>query len=166
MNNEWYSFIKKYSIRTGDIAGFHLDDITDLSWQVLKHELPDFFENGKLDEAIHLILQNSGKNITLHKVKKLPLPEKELFLLWVHDQYEAINNAEQKYLYSPPEAKMIRAGINELDVLEDINLIDNLAGGDILKWDSIRNMRYSEIFSKQLKLVIEKRIHKKLSEQK
>lgn len=164
--NEWYPFIKKYSIRTGDIAGHHLDDLTHLPWQILKHEVPECFERGDLKQAIVLILNNSGKNITLHEVEKLPQPEKDLFLMWVNDQYDAIGAAEKRYLTSPPDPDMLRAGIKELDILEDINLIDQLAGGDILKWNAVRNLPYSEIFSKQLKLVIEKKIEKNLKDQR
>ena len=71
---------------------------------------------------------------------------------------------EEQYLFSPPDSKLLQAGIKELDVLEDYNLIDTLANGDILKWKKIRKMPYSEVFNKQLKNTIEGRINKRLVE--
>lgn len=159
-----YKFIKKYSKRTGTLCGVTLEDITDLPWDVLKHEVPKLFETNQLENAIHLVLKHYKKNITFTKVRKAPNSKKLLFLLWLRDQYETINQVEKKYLYNPPEAKQLQAGIQQLDVLGDINGIDNLAQGDILKWELIRRMKYSDIFNKMLKNTIEVRINKRLIE--
>ncbi len=59
---------------------------------------------------------------------------------------------------------MIQAGIKDLDVLGDFVMIDNLSGGDPLKYSSIENLPYSVIFNKQLKNTIENRVQKKLIE--
>jgi hypothetical protein len=58
----------------------------------------------------------------------------------------------------------LNAGIRDLDILGDIATIDNLAGGDILKWNQIIELPYSMIFDKQLKNTIEHRISKKMNE--
>lgn len=159
-----YKFIKKYSKRTSTLCGITLDDITDLPWDVLKHEVPKLFETNHLENAIHLVLKHYQKNITFTNVRKAPNNKKLLFLLWLRDQYETINQVEKKYLHSQPEAKQLQAGIQQLDVLGDINIIDNLAQGDILKWHKIRKMKYSDVFNKMLKNTIEVRINKKLIE--
>lgn len=59
---------------------------------------------------------------------------------------------------------MIAAGINELNILGDVNLIDALAGGDVLKWEAILDLPYGTIFDKQLRDNILAKIDKKLAE--
>lgn len=161
---EQYQFIKKYSKRTGSLCGVTLEDITDLPYDVLKHQVPDLFNKGELENAIHLVLKHYNKNITFTKVLKADNAKKLMFLLWLRDQYQTINEVENKYLYNPPDSKILQAGIQQLDVLGDINTIDNLAQGDILKWHKIRRMKYSDVFNKMLKNTIENRINKKLTE--
>lgn len=159
-----YDFIKKFAKRRNGICGVQMDDLTDLPYQTLKHEIPDLFKKGEFEKAMHLILKHYGKNVTFGKVKRTKNTHKLCFLLWIKEQYERINKTEEKFLYSPPDAKLLQAGIRELDILEDYNLIDTLAQGDILKWKKIRKMPYSEVFNKQLKNTIEGRINKRLVE--
>ena len=71
---------------------------------------------------------------------------------------------KKRYLERPPEHKMLAAGIKSLDQLGIINTIDLLAGGDVTKWNDIEQLPYSKCFEKQLKLVIENDINKKLVE--
>lgn len=159
-----YDFIKKFAKRKNGLCGVALQDITDLKYQDLKHTIPDHFNNGEFEKAMHLILKHYDKSITFGKVRKAKNADKLCFLLWIKEQYEKIGKMEETYLYTPPDPKLMQAGIKELDVLEDINIVDNLAGGDILKWEKVRKMPYSEIFNKQLKNTIEGRINKRLVE--
>jgi len=159
-----YDFIKKFAKRRNGICGVAMDDITELPYQTLKHDIPDLFKKGEFEKAMYLILKHYGKNVTFGKVKRTKDTQKLCFLLWIKEQYEKINKMEEQFLYSPPDAKLLQAGIRELDILEDYNLIDTLAHGDILKWKKIRKMPYSEVFNKQLKNTIEGRINKRLVE--
>lgn len=160
---ENYDFIKKFAKRRNALCGIEVDDLTELPYQTLKHDIPDLFKEGKFEEAMQRVL-SIKKPISLKKVKRAANNKKLCFLLWIKEQYEKIGSMEQKYLFSQPDPKLLQAGIRELDVLEDINLIDNLAQGDLLKWDKIRKMPYSYIFNKQLKNTIEGRINKRLVE--
>ncbi len=159
-----YEFIKKFANRKNGLCGVRMDDITELPYQTLKHDIPDHFKKGEFEKAMHLILNHYGKNVTFGKVRKSKNNHKLCFLLWIKEQYEKIGKMEEQHLYSPPDAKLLQAGIRELDILEDYNLIDTLAQGDILKWKKIRKMPYSEVFNKQLKNTIEGRINKRLVE--
>ena len=159
-----YEFIKKFAKRRNGICGVKMDDITELPYQTLKHDIPDHFKNGEFEKAMYLILKHYGKNVTFGKIRKARNSHKLCFLLWIKEQYEKIGKMEEQYLYSPPDSKLLQAGIRELDILEDYNLIDTLAQGDILKWKKIRKMPYSEVFNKQLKNTIEARINKRLVE--
>lgn len=160
--NDKYEFIKKHSKPLNTICGVSLDDITFLPYEVLKIEIPELFNKQEFEKAIFVILSNFDKSITFRKVKREKNNIKLLFVFWVREEYKKINKLEENYLYNPPDAKLLQAGIKELDVLGDVNTIDSLAGGDILKWESIRRLSYNDIFNKLLKNTIEARINKRL----
>lgn len=159
-----YNIIKKLAKPRSSLCGVKLEDLTDLPYITLKNTIPDLFDSQKFEEAFYLILKNYKKNITFKRVKRAKNNEKFLFMLWVKEQYKKINDLEGQYLVSQPDVKLIQAGIRELDVLGDVNTIDSLAGGDILKWEAVRQMPYSEVFNKLLKNTIEARINKRLVE--
>lgn len=159
-----YAFIKKFAKPRNKICGVIIDDLTYLPYKILKKSIPELFEDQKFDEAIHLILKHYKKNITFIRVKFAKNNAKLLFILWVHNQYKLINETEAKYLYSPPDQKLLQAGIRELDILGDINTIDALANGKVLDWEKIERLPYERVFNKLLKNTIEARVNKKLVE--
>lgn len=159
-----YHFIKKYSKPSNNLCGVIVEDLTFLPYEVVKNDIPNYFKNQEFEKAIYVVLNTINKNITLRKVKRQPNNRKLLFIFWIRNQYDKINELEESYLFNPPDSKLLQAGIKELDVLGDVNTIDSLAGGDILKWEKIRNLPYSEVFNKMLKNTIEARINKRLVE--
>lgn len=158
--NEWIinvepsklEFLKKY-----DEGIQVLEDFTSLPFIDIKQNIPNLFSEGKYDEGIMLV---SGNRDVL-KRKEI---DRFRMLLWIEKQYVKINEIEKRYLERPPEMKMISAGIKKLDSLGIRNTIDLLANGDVLKWKEIEQLPYSVCFEKQLKLVIENDINKKLVE--
>ena len=163
-SNENYTYLKKFAKRNSSLCGIKLNDLTHLRYKTLKRVVPELFNTEKYNQALYEILKDTQKNVTFGKVKRADNFKKYAFLLWVQDQYESIKNMEQTYLSSPPDAKLLNAGIRDLDILGDIASIDNLAGGDVLKWNQIIELPYSMIFDKQLKNTIENRISKKMNE--
>lgn len=164
MSNKQYEYIKKYTVPKAELCGVLLEDITYLPYDVLKHDVPDLLKELKFEQAIYEVVRHKDSKITIKDIIKAKNPHKLSFVLWLKIQYDTINQIENKYLSSHPEPKLIAAGIRDLDVLEDINVIDQLAGGDILKWQAIRQLPYNDIFNKQLKNVLENKINKKLIE--
>lgn len=159
-----YDFIKKFARPRNKICGVTIDDLTFLPYKILKKEVPNLFEQQKFEEAIHLILKHYKKNVTFIQIKLLKNNAKYLFLLWIKEQYRLINETEAKYLFNPPDHKLLQAGIKELDILGDINTIDALAEGRVLDWEKIELLPYERVFNKLLKNTIEARINKKLVE--
>ena len=161
-----YEFIKKFARRRNGICGVKMDDITELPYQTLKHKIPDLFKIGEFEKAMYLILKHYGKNVTFGNVRKARNSHKLCFLLWIKEQYEKIGKMEEQYLYSPPDSKLLQAGIRELDILEDKVLINRL----VKFWEGaythkeIRMMPYCDIFDAQLEFTIWGRVNKKLVE--
>lgn len=161
-----YEFLKKYATREQGICGITLDDLTFLRYRTMKKTVPQLFKKGEYEKAMFEILKDTKKKITFRRVKRYNNEKKYAFLLWIQDQYEAINKLEATYLSTPPEADLVAAGIRDLDILGDVNLIDNLAQGDVLKWELVQDLPYDTIFNKQLKNTIEARISKNLNKNK
>lgn len=159
-----YEFIKKYSKPSNELCKVIAEDLTLLSYADVKETIPNMFKEQLFEEAIFTVLRCFNKKITLRRVKKQPNNRKLLFIFWIREQYDKINAVEENYLYNPPDSKLLQAGIKELDVLGNVNTIDNLAGGDVLKWNDIRKLPYNEVFNKLLKNTIESRINKRLVE--
>ena len=136
-----------------------------LPWKVVKVELPQLFDGQEFDKAIHVIL-SSKKKINLAKVRRQSNEDKLSFVFWIQGQYDKLREMEQTHLGSPPDAKLVQAGIKKLDVFGDLNSIDALAQGDILKWDAIQELPYEVVFTKLMKMAIEGDITKKLSKMK
>lgn len=155
VDNSKLELIKKYD------KGIEIvQDITSLSFIDIKRNIPELISDGKFDEAISIISGNSISNtLKIEPLKRFRM------LIWIEKQYEKINQIEKRYLERPPDFKMLSAGIKQLDVLGITNVIDMLAGGDVTKWDDIEQLPYSKCFDKQLKLIIENDINKKLVEQ-
>lgn len=149
-------FMRKY-----DKQGWSpIEDITHLPFIVIKRDIPKKIQDSQFEQAFSLTLSKPMDEI----LKIAPL-ERFRLLLWLEHQYGKINKMEETYLVSPPDMKLIGAGIKDLDVLGITNAIDMLAGGDVTKWAEVEQLPYSVCFEKQLKTTIEKRIEKKLIEQ-
>lgn len=155
--------VQKYSERRDGLFGLRFSGLIHLSYRDLKKTLPDLIHSGKLEEAILVVLKSKSPRIPKWRVRYADNYKKLKFLFWIQDQYKVLNELETKWLSSPPDRKMTAAGIQELDILGDKNLIDALANGDILKWEEVQDLPYETIFDKQLKTVIESKITRKLN---
>lgn len=146
--------------------GLQFDSLIHLSYRDIKRTIPDLLEEGKIEEAILVVLRSRSKKLPRWRLRLLRNSTKLKFWFWVQDQYKLLTALEQEHLSSPPDSKLTRAGIHELDQLGDTNLIDALAGGNVLDWPRIMDLPYQVVFDKQLKTVIEARITKRLNKLK
>lgn len=154
-----YPFLKKFAKRSGTLGDARIENLSGLPWWTVKEIIPAMFNSEQWEEAMAEILSRD-----LNWVKKRKNKEKFLFLLWIKDQYDQINDLERTYHYIPPNPKMVAAGVRNLDVLGNLNTLDLLAQGDILKWDLVKKMTYGDVFDKLLKITIEHAINLKMKE--
>ena len=61
---------------------------------------------------------------------------------------DKIIELEVKRLTSQPKEELIMAGVEKMQVYGDLNTIDQLAGGDMLKWNEIEKMPWQYVFTK------------------
>jgi len=157
--------LEKYSERLDTLLGVTMDGLIHLPYRQLKSEIPSLIASGKLEEAILMVLRSKAPKVRALSLAFVGNVKKLKFVFWIQDQYKLINKLEQQYLSAPPDMKLVAAGIRDLDVLGDKNIIDTLAQGNVLKWGAIQDLPYSTVFDKQLMLAITARISKNKSEQ-
>lgn len=109
------------------------------------------------------MLKDRGINCFSVDVQNIEVNQAMSFILWIIDELKTIRELESNYLRSDPDVKLLQAGINKLDQFGLMNTLDNLAKGDILKYDLIRELPYNVVFDKQYMEVTKADIEKKLS---
>lgn len=154
--------IKKHAGRNNTLCSIEMDDLFHVPYWSLKHTIPDLLKDEKIEEAIHAVLL-SKKNITFEKIRRSSNYEKAKFFFWLLDQYEKINELERVQLTSASDPDLTAAGVSRLNVLEDFNMIDNVAKSYRYTHEEVKLLPYETIFSIQLKEKLEREINKKLS---
>ena len=149
-------FIRRY-----DKVGWSpIENITHLPFIYVKRDIPNFIQESNFDEAFSLTLAKP-----ISEVLKIPPLERFRLLIWLENQYKIINEIEEKYLVSPPDIKMIAAGIRDLDVLGILNVTAMISRAFNYTIEQVEMLPYEKVFDLQLLMKLEKRIEKKLIEQ-
>ena len=162
LGRDHVEIVRKFIPAEDNLCGITIKDITLCSYQEIKHILPELMDANKYEEVIYTILKTKKKNITFAKIYRSNIRKRMLFIFWIQEQYKLINRLEDEMLISSPSSEQINAGIHTLNVLGDVNIIDSLSNGNVLKWAEIRNMPYGRIFEKQLRGVLMDRIAEKM----
>lgn len=161
VSQEDFNFLIKNGVRSSKLLNFDFESVIYFSWGFLKETLPDLFSKNEFEKLFYLMFQERKQSLFLNDIKFIPVSEAMYFILWLIDELKSVNELESKYLRSEPDIKMIQAGINNLDQFGIKNTLDNLAKGDILKYDAIRKLRYHDVFDKQYMEVVKSEIEKK-----
>lgn len=159
---EW-DIVSKHSKRSNSLCGIELDNLFQLPYWELKVIIPDLIEEQKYIDVFQLILSKK-KKITFAKINKQSNFKKLEFYFWMLDQYEAIVTLEKTKLKSSIDAKLINAGIKNMEVLGDFPLIDAIAKDYNYTHEEAKMLPYETVFEIQLKNKIESDIQKKLEE--
>lgn len=144
--------ILKHGKRSNILNDIECKPLIQFSFQIVKFDVPELLKNQKYVELAKLLFD--GKIGILNANKLLN------FVLWVLDEIENINKIESNNLQSNPDTDLVVAGINNLDVFGYLNVVDTLAGGDILKWENILKLPYNNVLDKMIKNNIENKIQK------
>lgn len=163
-----WDFILKNGKRSSTIKGYDFKNLYYSSFGFVKETLPDYIQSADFDGLIRAALNDRGIVTFECDTDHLDVNEMLYFVLWLMDETKVIYELETQQLKSMPDPDKIAAGIDELNIFGDKNTIDQLAGGDILKWNDIKKLPYEQVFEKQLMLIktsaFEKKYTKILSE--
>ena len=158
-----FKIILESGERKSTLCGVELESLIYFSYGLVKIDIPELLKEGKFLEIFQHLLKEKGKLLSLQEIDEQEHNDLLACLIWIKDELEAIGNLEKEYLYNPPDADLINAGIRELDELGEFNTIDNLAGGDILKHEQIKALPYHFVFDKLRKQTLENKISKNLA---
>jgi len=139
--------------RSNQLFGKAIKELIYYPYKTVKIKLPKLLQNSELTQIITLFFKDKGNDIDKAKPSEL-----FGFIVWIIDQLEAIYRLENDYLTQPPDMDLLNAGVSELNQFNELNVIDNLAGGDILKWKKIEKMPYHMVFDKLHKNAVETKI--------
>lgn len=160
--NDQFNYLLKYSTKSQSIKGKECEELIMLPYWMVKVELPDLINSGDFEQLIFKVLQENSIFVKSKTIAKLSINEALPFCFWVRSSLERIVQLERDYLTNQPDNDLINAGIESLNELGDLNVIDMLAGGDVLKWDSIKKMPYHQVFDKLRKNKLETDIQRSL----
>jgi len=163
ISQEDFDFLIKNGKRSSKLFNFDFESLIYLKWGLLKEQLPSLMQTGDLEQLFFLMLQDRKQFVFLSDVQNIEVNKAMSFFLWIRDELKTISELESNYLRSDPDVKLLQAGINKLDQFGLMNTLDNLAKGDILKYDLIRELPYNVVFDKQYLEVTKSEIEKKLA---
>lgn len=156
-------FLMKNGKRSSSLNGFDFESLIHFSFKFLKETLPDLIKKGNFERLFIEAFRERGIFVFYPDINRLDYNDMMYHLFWILDELTAIAKMEKEYLSSDADNRLVAAGIHHLDQFGNLNLIDSLAGGDILKWQEVQKLPYSVIFDKQYKTIIEANIQRKLA---
>ena len=139
-----------YYLRYGNFKGkdlFKLGDFLNLNFGFVK-DMQEMYNGEGLTwenfiEAISKRTKTSKKDISL-----IPLFDLHCARLFVRDELEKINLIENKTLSHNSSTEEAQAGINEFAKYKSFLQFDQLAGGNVLNIDKIKQLPYNQCFVK------------------
>ncbi len=153
--------VKLDFIRRYDKAGWSpIENITHLPYIYVKRDIPNFIQESNFDEAFSLTLAKP-----ISEVLKIPPLERFRLLIWLENQYKIINAIEEKYLVSPPDIKMIAAGIRDLDPLGVLNVTAMISRDFNYTIEQVEMLPFEKVFDLQLLMKRENEIKNRYYEQ-
>ena len=111
-------------------------------------------------DLIQKISEYSKKKISIFEIEKSSIVSFFRTINEIEYNFKRINNYEMM-LNSGTDSDLESAGISELNQFGDLNIIDTLAGGDILKWEKVLRLEWWDVFNKLLKDKTERDIQKR-----
>ena len=137
---EQYRFALMYAKETqprdvlgfGDITKKSLGDVKDYQYLFTK------------EDAISRFIEKYG----CESLKLLSVFDFFAFYRYVSEQVERVNTIENALLSHDPSPDEMEAGLDGFAKFSAIIQIDNLAGGDVLKYNAIRALVYEDALTK------------------
>lgn len=158
-----FNIMLKSGKRKSKIFKTEFGSLINYSYGFVKIDLIDLMKQGLFTEVIKRAFKEKKITLTDSDINRYNHNDLLAFILWIRDELEAILNLERRELGSDPNPDLMASGVHELDKLGEINVIDSIAKGNVLRWGKIKQLPYYTIFEKQLKTVIEDRINKRLN---
>lgn len=160
INHEQWEFLFKNGKRSSELNNHNFQSLCYSSFRFVKETAPDLIKQGEFEKLIYKCFIDRKIFIFEVDIHYFNFNDCLYFLFWIIDELKYWVQMEQTHLASDPDFDMLAAGIDKMNIFGELNTIDVLAGGDILKWDLVKSLPYKDIFDKQLKSLKESQFQK------
>lgn len=160
MSESDFEFLRKNGKRSSRIYEIDFKALHYSSWEFVKETAPTCLKSGDFDTFVLSAIRDRGVGIFEVDLDFVPIKEKTAFLLWCMDELESISEMERDALKSPTDSDLVAAGVDRLDKFGELNIIDAIASGDVLKWDAVKKLPYEYVFAKQYMMVESRAVSK------
>ena len=143
-----YNALIKYGQRSNKCLGLELDSLMSLQYWFIKEDAKDYLTNARFTDFILEVMKQKDKEVSREQVDKSDHKEIMKFIFWCMDQLKNIALREREALQRPSNVDFINAGGQKLDKFGTLAIVDDLAEGDLLKWDAVQKQPYSNVFAK------------------
>lgn len=140
-----FNRILKFGKAKNTIGKYESKKFIELPYGIVKRELPLLQKEARFQEMVLTVLKCQFEDVNLNAVSG---NDYMAFLLWIKSQLEFIFAIELNYLSTDPDPKMVAAGLHKLNELGELPVLDQLAQGDILKYDLIEALPYFKVYEK------------------
>lgn len=139
-----YDYLLKYCTDSKDV--FSIGDFTALSFGIVKDLQYKFSRGLMVKEIIDAFCEI--KAIELKDFAKTKWFDFVKACNHLKKQIEFINSIEDSALTSGGDARLEEAGIDRFNKFGYVIQVDKLAGGDVTKYEQVKNLPYSDCFAK------------------
>ncbi|WP_187248556.1 hypothetical protein [Mesonia sp. K4-1] len=144
----------------------NFDDMFFLKWKEVSM-IKDYLNGGNMSlEKVMNILKFVYKINTRNQFFNCSVFDVFAAYAWILEGVNEIFKAEKMKLFKKPTHKQINAGIEDFDQLGEVPSIDNMASGNILKWDEVQEMPYGLVMRKMLLNRVQSEYEERLAKQK
>ena len=121
-------------------------DILDWPWSKVKN-IQDIINKEMVTfaEMTEVVVLASGKEVKI--ICRTRWDEVFAFYNFIVESIRRVNDLEKQLSYEP-SSREVSAGIERYDVFGWFVTLDRLAGGDMLKYEAIGNLKYCDVFAK------------------
>lgn len=162
MTQQDFDNLIEFGKRSNIVNGKEIQ-ITQLPFKFIKWKFSEMIEQGLIHESVFKALKYLKLDSNNLDIKQL-----NAIFLYLYDEILTekglINQLEQKYLSSQPDANMIGAGANRLAPFNTYLTLYNLANKDILKMNKIAKLPYQTLLDIQVMCKIENEVQSKYQE--
>lgn len=160
LKQEDFEFLLKNGKRSTILNDIDFESLCYSSYKFVKETSVDLIKIGNFEKLIFECFIDRKINIFENDIQHFDFNKCLSFVFWIIDDLKYWQEMEQAHLSGEPDIDMMLAGINELNIFGDLNTIDMMAGGDVLKWNEIKKLPYQTVFDKQLKSIKEAKFQK------
>jgi len=162
MTQQDFDNLIEYGKRCNIVNGKEIE-VTQLPFKFIKWKFSQMIEQGLIHESVFKVLKYlklDSNDLTSKQINSI--------FLYLYDEILTekglINQLEQKYLSSQPDANMIGAGANRLAPFNTLLTLYNLSNKDILKMNKIAKLPYQSLLDIQVMTKIENEVQSKYQE--